>query len=356
MRIVFWQNILSDHQCDLIQYVHQRLSCEVYLAYELDDSRGWQSCSPNITAVVDSRDEDTFSSLTGFRSYDDIHVFSGFNIYPRCSLAHKILSRTNAKLIVMSEAFEENGIPGLFRSISAHLKYRLLSKRVDRVFAIGAKARDQFLRHGIDSSVIVDFAYYLKPYDDSNKHLSTTTQKTYDILFIGQLIKRKNVLFLLNVFLAFYKVYNATTLTIVGCGPLRQSVKAIVARYPHLPIRLIDGLQHEEALSLLSNSSVLVLPSRWDGWGAVVSEALLVNTPVICSTEVGASSLICKPSRGIVFTSNSSSSLYRALKINYSFWLNSGRNKPRELPSDPFLCLDTGATIFIDTIRTLIDI
>ena len=52
----------------------------------------------------------------------------------------------------------------------------------------------------------------------------------------------------------------------------------------------------------MAAADVLVLPSRFDGWGAVVNEALMVGTPVICSDRCGASDVIENGRNGYVDT------------------------------------------------------
>ena len=48
---------------------------------------------------------------------------------------------------------------------------------------------------------------------------------------------------------------------------------------------------------------MLVLPSLHDGWGAVVSEALIAGTPVICSDACGSAGVVEASGVGCVFPS-----------------------------------------------------
>ena len=53
---------------------------------------------------------------------------------------------------------------------------------------------------------------------------------------------------------------------------------------------------------MIAKYDALVLPSRHDGWGVVVNEALLQGVPVIVSDHVGAKCLVELSSRaGLVF-------------------------------------------------------
>jgi len=56
------------------------------------------------------------------------------------------------------------------------------------------------------------------------------------------------------------------------------------------------------------------LPSRYDGWGVVVNEALMASVPVICSNQVGAGAVIEKWQCGATFKSENVSDLAGKLK------------------------------------------
>lgn len=63
---------------------------------------------------------------------------------------------------------------------------------------------------------------------------------------------------------------------------------------------------------------MLVLPSRYDGWGVVVNEALCAGVPVICSDQVGARVLVEKFGAGAVFESESPDALESLLSTLWS--------------------------------------
>ncbi len=73
------------------------------------------------------------------------------------------------------------------------------------------------------------------------------------------------------------------------------------------------GLPNEDVLGLIKGSDLLVLPSRWDGWGAVVNEALMCGVPVACSDRCGAADLLDGRERGESVRSGSVTSLRTVL-------------------------------------------
>jgi len=76
----------------------------------------------------------------------------------------------------------------------------------------------------------------------------------------------------------------------------------------------------------MEKADVTLLPSRHDGWGAVVNESLMAGTPVICSTACGAAELVRQPWLGTVFHVGRVDDLTKALKD----WIEPGPRSPTE--------------------------
>jgi glycosyltransferase involved in cell wall biosynthesis len=69
-----------------------------------------------------------------------------------------------------------------------------------------------------------------------------------------------------------------------------------------------------EVVQRLQTATALVLPSRWDGWGLVVNEALSMGVPAIVSDQCGASDLIRNGYDGYVFRSEDAADLEGKLR------------------------------------------
>jgi glycosyltransferase involved in cell wall biosynthesis len=61
-------------------------------------------------------------------------------------------------------------------------------------------------------------------------------------------------------------------------------------------------MSNEEIKGLMNKCDILILPSLFDGWGAVVNEALQAGMQVIASEHCGASILLDGEQRGEVFS------------------------------------------------------
>jgi glycosyltransferase involved in cell wall biosynthesis len=102
----------------------------------------------------------------------------------------------------------------------------------------------------------------------------------------------------------------------MGEGPEKEKLQRLVAR-----LNLAEQVTFrpfgtkEEVYRLIGQADALVLPSRYDGWGVVVNEALLYGVPVVCTDRCGASDLVRSNWRGFVVKSGSVSELAAALRV-----------------------------------------
>lgn len=91
--------------------------------------------------------------------------------------------------------------------------------------------------------------------------------------------------------------------TFVGDGDEKRKIEDYIRKRRIENYVCFSGFSPQTELPLwLAKNDVLILPSIYDGWGAVVNEALQMGLYVICSDACGAADLIRKDKRlGIVF-------------------------------------------------------
>ena len=71
----------------------------------------------------------------------------------------------------------------------------------------------------------------------------------------------------------------------------------------------------EELPRFFAKADVFVLPSRYDGWGVVVNQAIAAGLPVICSDMVGAGhDLVDEEKNGLKFQAGDAASLAEKMK------------------------------------------
>lgn len=106
--------------------------------------------------------------------------------------------------------------------------------------------------------------------------------------FCGQMIRRKGVDVLLTAFNRMIAGGLCAELTMVGREAELAEFMAAISPEARAHIRY-EGFQAPERLpEYFSQCDVFVLPSRHDGWGVVVNQALGAGMPIITSDAVGA--------------------------------------------------------------------
>jgi len=115
-------------------------------------------------------------------------------------------------------------------------------------------------------------------------------------------------------------------LTIVGTGGAEASLRARADRLGLSRTVSWQGVVPNELIpGLMGGHDLLVLPGRFDGWGAVVNEALSVGPTVLCSETCGAEDQLTSPDAGGTFRSGDASALAAALPRGRRRWADRGR-------------------------------
>ena len=136
---------------------------------------------------------------------------------------------------------------------------------------------------------------------DHQKHKKLTQYK-YNILFVGNLIFAKGVDILLEAFALIEKEYSDIGLIYVGDG---EEKSRLINRSIELGIdkkvMLVGRVEYKSIPSIMYYSDILVLPSREEGVGRVILEAMAMRLPVIASNVGGIPLVIDDHEDGILF-------------------------------------------------------
>lgn len=129
-------------------------------------------------------------------------------------------------------------------------------------------------------------------------------------LYCGQMIARKGI----DVLLAAFARLDRGRLLLVG---REAELPTLLAPLPAAARERITyaGFQPPEELPrFFAEADVFVLPSRYDGWGVVVNQALGTGLPILCSDRVGAGAdLVEDGVNGLRFAAGDADALAAAL-------------------------------------------
>ena len=123
----------------------------------------------------------------------------------------------------------------------------------------------------------------------------------FQLIFIGDLIPRKQPLLLINAFKLVKSKIPSAQLIIVGDGSLRRKCRRLVRSYGLTGQVIFKGrVPQKELAEILSLAHLLILPSLCESFGLVLAEAMSCGIPVISSNHSGAADIIIEGSGHII--------------------------------------------------------
>lgn len=244
------------------------------------------------------------------------------------------------------------GIPALYELPSSHWywEHRLLSEEAERNPAFAGllpklqdsqghmQWKDEELRladfvfvasqhvrhtlHGVVPDEKIRVLSYGAPPIRPRTPVSRDANRPLKVLFVGALIQRKGISYLLD---AVDRLGAEVELTIVGKRFRPNSrVDEALGR-----VRWLETLSHGQVLDLMMEMDVLVLPSLCEAFGLVVTEAMACGLPVIVTPNVGAADLVSEGHEGFVVPICSFEAIadrLHALARNYELLVSMSRN------------------------------
>lgn len=133
----------------------------------------------------------------------------------------------------------------------------------------------------------------------SFKSSKKTNLKNKRIVFIGRLVPMKGIEDLIESFSKLSYHYPEWTVSIYGDGPHRKVLEKLITNKGLIERVFLEG-QTSEVSQVLIKSDLLVLPSRWEGFGMVILEALECGVPVIAYKSSGPCEIIENEKNGLL--------------------------------------------------------
>lgn len=134
------------------------------------------------------------------------------------------------------------------------------------------------------------------------------------LLFVGHLELRKNPAFLLSLAQALHGVI-PFVLTVVGSGPEATRLQEMCEGQPWSSAVLLAGeVTDAEKMRLYTQSDVFVFPSRQEGFGLVLCEAMAAGVPVL-AFDTSAMPEIVKPGTGFLVPVDDTGAMVSLLQL-----------------------------------------
>lgn len=188
--------------------------------------------------------------------------------------------------------------------------------RATGIISIGSQARADYERRFPELlHVTVPYHTKLEAFVQEAATRTPSSGGEVTFLFCGQMIERKGIDLLLASFDRLVGQGAQVRLLLVGReASLREQLGRLSAAGRERVT--YAGFQPPEELPrYFAKADVFVIPSRHDGWGVVVNQAMAAGLPVLASDQVGAACDLVEPGgNGLIFPAGDVEALYCAMR------------------------------------------
>lgn len=310
----FWQRMVSPHMAELAAALAARGRNVTYVAQaEMSAARkaqGWHVPPLGDARLLLAPTADAVRRLVDRVPDGSLHICQGLRGNGMISIAQRQLAARGLVQWAAVEAVDDGGWRGWFKRLAYR---RLIENRrayLQGVLAIGHTTSAWLAARGLAAEKAVPFAYFL-PDRVPDTVADFDAGPKFRFLFVGRFVELKRLDLLVAALAALPD--RAFELVVVGSGPLEEKLRKTAAEKLPGQVRWLGRRPMAEVQAHMARADCLVLPSRYDGWGAVVSEALMAGTPAICSDACGAAGVVLASNHGGVFPSGDAPGLGRLL-------------------------------------------
>jgi glycosyltransferase involved in cell wall biosynthesis len=257
---------------DSLNVYKEKLESQGVLVYSLNEKKiNSLSCFKAICSFLKNNDYDIINA----------HLFPTLYYVSLYSFFYK----DNAKFI-----FTEHNT---YNNRRKHKAFRIIEKfiysRFDKIICISegtekalktwTTLKDYKKIATINNGINLSDYYNADPYSkdmffsDNNKILC----------MVGSVTEQKNHELFLDIIKELPSEYSAL---VVGDGPLLEKVKA-KSHLLNIDNRILFLGYRTDVASIMKASDIVVIPSKWEGFGLIAIEAMAIGKPVICSNVDG---------------------------------------------------------------------
>ncbi|WP_017726210.1 glycosyltransferase [Halalkalibacterium ligniniphilum] len=253
------------------------------------------------------------SFLTKGRQYDVVHAHY---VFPTGMLALLFKKVFKTRLIVTAHGGDINRMAKKNQRIRRWTETIL--HEADHVITVGTELYDEVQREfhvPKDRLSVINMGVNLEVFQPHDK---TEARKVVGIkegmrpiVFVGNIIKEKGILELVDAFAALKKLDPSLALYLVGNPKLAsflEEVKERIARLGLEDVHLQPAVPQQEVAIWMSAAEVFVLPSHMEGFGLVAVEAMACGTPVV-GAGVGGLKTLLRDGHGIIVEPENAASL-----------------------------------------------
>lgn len=288
MTIVFVSNYLNNHQIPLCTELKNRATQFWFVATEANTVWGYQT-------PMDADYVLEYNPATKDRVYDLIKSADVVIYGSTPTELINIRMELNKLSFLYSERFYKKG---LWRSINPKTRKKLYDRIVRYknnemyVLCAGAFLPLDLKLLGFPTNKCYKWGYFteVKKVNIGEYIDKKRKQKYPQILWVGRMDEPKHPEVFVDLVDKLKKDGYVFRALMVGDGPINNRINSMIHQRGLTEcIELVGSKSHDEVANLMIDSKIFVFTSdKWEGWGAVLGEAMASGCVPYCSHSIGA--------------------------------------------------------------------
>jgi glycosyltransferase involved in cell wall biosynthesis len=193
------------------------------------------------------------------------------------------------------------------RTIVRAAAYRWLLRRATAALSLGLTNR--LALEVLGARRIIDAPFYAVDYSRFSDTDETAVGRSDDrltVLIVARHVAQKNLVAFAAAVARHSALAPRVRIVFVGEGPERPALERLVSEAPFLCAEVLGPVRPDRLGPLFRRADVLALPSTVEPWGIVVTEALGLGIPVVCSPAVGAGVSLAGLTQAVTVADNTS--------------------------------------------------
>jgi glycosyltransferase involved in cell wall biosynthesis len=241
--------------------------------------------------------------LSSYTAFEAFHKIKNEGLKNKCLLFQLHPHPTSIRKIFEEEVrlvpvAKESILGELEMNEDKHVLDRLIKESIlaDHCVVASSFTKETLVENSIPDNKITVVPYGVDSSKFPQKQVYNSVNGSLNIIFVGQMIQRKGLYYLLEA----VKKLNSpnVNLTIVGRGSIDYNLLKNYSSASNIHIKI--NLSHAELVNEFHKNDVLIFPSLVEGFGQVILEAMSSGLPVICTPNTAGRDLFLSGDEGII--------------------------------------------------------
>ena len=161
--------------------------------------------------------------------------------------------------------------------------YYYTLKKYSKIIGVSDKVFEEAIfKNKIKNKYITIYNYVDKENIFSKSTTSSNNSDKYDLFFLGRLTEQKNPRAFIEIIKKLKKEKLDISSVMIGDGEIRSECEKLIEKYKlQENIKLLGFC--ENPFSIIKKAKIGIMPSKWEGFGLAVIEAMILKKPVLNS-------------------------------------------------------------------------